>query len=388
MDDNNTSEELPLDGGGDIEQGGSAIIPENTDSVWSSEAAAITPPPSKWTLGGLEEAEEDAAAVPLVEHIAGMGIIKKDDIRASDSASLPRPPTQDVRPTVMKDDSQRHNPSEYVTFESNADDEFNRRLLAKAAMAVDLKAETKRPTVMEDDSSRPTPSSDSAAFASNADNEFNRRLLAKSAMAVDSEEENMNPHVIDDGSQHKPYDSAAFESNADDEFNRRLLAKSAMAAASKGDDMRPPVIDVDSQSRPFGSNDFGDEGSKKITAAPQPPILHAMKQVEDGDDAAPRSFNSAEFVSSSIDGQTEAAGGAGASSIDDNGSIGEDPVVHEMNEHPSPGDEENNLQRLVGSPVIHSTSDYEETRQVVPSAAETHPSLPILEAYLVEEEEG
>eukprot|EP00985_Skeletonema_marinoi_P030568 scaffold32658_cov66-Skeletonema_marinoi.AAC.1 len=153
-DDNNTSEELPLYGGGDIEQGGSTTIPENTDSVWSSEAAAITPPsppspPSKWTLGELEEVDvvEDAAPVPLIQHIAGMGI-KKDDIRASDSvsASLPRPPTQDVRPTVMEDDSQRPKPSEYVTFESNADDEFNRRLLAKAVMAADLKGETKRPT--------------------------------------------------------------------------------------------------------------------------------------------------------------------------------------------------------------------------------------------------
>eukprot|EP00984_Skeletonema_dohrnii_P010653 scaffold4176_cov109-Skeletonema_dohrnii-CCMP3373.AAC.1 len=350
----NTSEELPLDGGGDIEQGGSTIIPEKNDSVWSLEAAAITPPqPSKWTLGGLEEVEEDAAPVPLIQHIAGMGI-EKDDIRASESASLPRPPTaQDVRPTVMEDDSQRPKPSEYVTVESNADDEFNRRLLAKAAMAADLKGETKRPTVMEEeDSSRPTSSSDSAVF----------------------------------------------ESNVNDEFNRRILAKSAMAAASKGEDKRPPapVIDDDSQSRPFGSTNFEDEGSKKITAAPQPqpPLLHAMKQFEDGDgdDAAPRPFNSAELVSSCSNGQTEAAGGVAASSIYDNGSIGEDPVVQQMNEDPSPGDEENNLQRLVGSPDIHFTSDDEKTRQIVPSAAETetetHPSLPILEAYLVEEEGG
>eukprot|EP00984_Skeletonema_dohrnii_P008547 scaffold3156_cov89-Skeletonema_dohrnii-CCMP3373.AAC.1 len=119
-------------------------------------------------------------------------------------------------------------------------------------------------------------------------------------------------------------------------------------------------------------------------------IHTCAKHIEDGDDAAPRPFNSAELVSSSSNGQTEAAGGA--SSIDDNGSIGEDPVVHQMNEHPSPGDEENNLQRHVGSPEIHSTSDYEETRQVLPSAVETetetHPSLPILEAYLVGGELG
>eukprot|EP00984_Skeletonema_dohrnii_P000255 scaffold75_cov113-Skeletonema_dohrnii-CCMP3373.AAC.1 len=393
-DDINTSEELPLDGGGDIEQGGSTIIPESTDnSGWSSEAAAITPPspPSKWTLGGLEEVEEDAAAVPSVQQIAGMGI-EKDDITASCSASLPRPPTQDVRPTVMQDDSSRPKPSEYVTFESNADDEFNRRLLAKAAAAADLKGETKRPTVImeEEDSSRPTSSSDSAVFESNADDEFNRRLLAKAAVGADLEGETKRPTVMDDNSSRptSSSDSAVFESNVNDEFNRRLLAKATMAAASDGEDTRPPIADVDSLSRPFGSTNFGDEGLKKLTAAPQPPILHAMKQVEDGDVAAPRPFKSAELVSSSSNGQTEEAGGAGASCIDDNGSIGEDPVVH----HPSPGDEENNLQRLVGSFKIHSTSGNKKTRQVVPSAAETetetHPSLHILEAYLVEEDEG
>eukprot|EP00984_Skeletonema_dohrnii_P006176 scaffold2203_cov90-Skeletonema_dohrnii-CCMP3373.AAC.7 len=230
-DNTNTSEELPLDGGGDIEQGGSTIIPENTDSVWSSEAAAITTPPSKLTLGGLEEVEEDAAPVPLVQQIAGMGI-EKDDITASCSASLPRPPAQDVRPTVMEAGSQRPKPSsDSAAFESNADDEFNRRLLAKAAMAADLKGETKRPTVMEDDSSRRTPSSDSAAFASNADDQFNRRLLAKAAMAADLKGETERPTVMEDDSSRPTAssDSAAFASNADDEFNKRLLAKAAMA---------------------------------------------------------------------------------------------------------------------------------------------------------------
>ena len=64
--------------------------------------------------------------------------------------------------------------------------------------------------------------------------------------------------------------------------------------------------------------------------------------------------------------------------------------MQQTNEHvsPAPGDEENNLQRLVGPPETHAASDYEETRLVVPPAAERYPSLPILEAYLVEEEEG
>jgi hypothetical protein len=59
-----------------------------------------------------------------------------------------------VRPPI-DDDSQRPTPSDSA--ESRADDEFNRRLLAKAAMAADLKSETKRPTFMEDDSSQSQP---------------------------------------------------------------------------------------------------------------------------------------------------------------------------------------------------------------------------------------
>ena len=91
-----------------------------------------------------------------------------------------------VRPPVIDDSSQKSKPYDSVTFESRTDDEFNKRLLAKAAMAADLKGETKRPTVMEDDSSQPTPSSsDSTAFESYADGEFNRRLLAKAAMAAE-----------------------------------------------------------------------------------------------------------------------------------------------------------------------------------------------------------
>eukprot|EP00984_Skeletonema_dohrnii_P020232 scaffold9800_cov50-Skeletonema_dohrnii-CCMP3373.AAC.1 len=75
------------------------------------------------------------------------------------------------RPTVMEeeDSSRPTSSSDSAVFESNANDEFNRRLLAKAATAADLKGETKRPTFTEDDSSRRTPSSDSAVFESNAD---------------------------------------------------------------------------------------------------------------------------------------------------------------------------------------------------------------------------
>jgi len=75
-------------------------------------------------------------------------------------------------------------------------------------MAADLKAETKRPTFMEDDSSQSQPTlSDSEAYESRPDDEFNKRLLAKAAMAVDSKEENMRPPVIDVDSQSKPFDS-------------------------------------------------------------------------------------------------------------------------------------------------------------------------------------
>jgi hypothetical protein len=54
--------------------------------------------------------------------------------------------------------SDPHHPSEiYERRESRPDEEFNKRLLAKAAMAADLKSETKRPTFMEDDSSQSQP---------------------------------------------------------------------------------------------------------------------------------------------------------------------------------------------------------------------------------------
>ena len=155
---------------------------------------------------------------------------------------------------AIDDDSQRPTPPDseiYERRESRPDEEFNKRLLAKTAMAADLKAETKRPTFMEDDSSQSQPTlSDSEAYESRPDDEFNKRLLAKAAMAVDSKEENM----------------------------------------------RPPVIDVDSQSKPFDSTNCGDEGSKKIiTAAPQPPTHDVMEKIEEGNDAALRPFNSSEL---------------------------------------------------------------------------------------------
>eukprot|EP00985_Skeletonema_marinoi_P027226 scaffold22014_cov77-Skeletonema_marinoi.AAC.1 len=71
---------------------------------------------------------------------------------ASSAAIVANSKEESMRPTLMlmeDDSSQRPKPgSEYVTFESrpDADDEFNKRLRAKAAMAADLKGEAKRPT--------------------------------------------------------------------------------------------------------------------------------------------------------------------------------------------------------------------------------------------------
>eukprot|EP00984_Skeletonema_dohrnii_P010881 scaffold4277_cov79-Skeletonema_dohrnii-CCMP3373.AAC.2 len=125
MDDNSTSEEeLPLGGGGDIEQGRSTIIPENTDSVWSSEAAAITgdttttSTATTWTPGGLEEVDvEDAAPVPLIQQIADMEM-EKDDIAASDGAST-LPPTQDMLLEEIEDGDDAPRPFNSAEFEDD-----------------------------------------------------------------------------------------------------------------------------------------------------------------------------------------------------------------------------------------------------------------------------
>eukprot|EP00985_Skeletonema_marinoi_P018135 scaffold10063_cov79-Skeletonema_marinoi.AAC.4 len=120
--------------------------------------------------------------------------------------------------------------------------------------------------------------------------------LSSVVMAGNSKEDSVRPPVIDDSSQPTPSssDSTAFESYADGEFNRRLLAKAAMAAESKQENMRPPD-NVDSQPMPFDSTNCGDEESKKIAAAPQPPTLNAIKKIDDGNGAALRPFNSSEL---------------------------------------------------------------------------------------------
>ena len=106
--------------------------------------------------------------------------------------------------------------------------------------------------------------------------------------------------AIDDDSQlPTPPDSDIYErreSRPDEEFNKRLLAKAAMAVDSKEENMRPPVIDVDSQSKPFDSTNVVDESLKKSSSAPQPQpptqAQDAIKQIEEGNDAALRLFNS------------------------------------------------------------------------------------------------
>eukprot|EP00984_Skeletonema_dohrnii_P022575 scaffold11686_cov66-Skeletonema_dohrnii-CCMP3373.AAC.1 len=226
MDDNSTSEEeLPLGGGGDIEQGRSTIIPENTDSVWSSEAAAITGDTTTtstvttWTPGGLEELDvEDAAPVPLIQQIADMGLEKDDIMAREDTSTTPTvPPTQDM--------------------------------------------------MLED---------------------------------------------IEDGDDApRPFNSAEFE---DEESTPKIY----LGMESADEDDGPPL-----------------------------PSSYERDSVSDG---APKKATAPQIESLSSNGQIEEAESA-ASSTDGNQSIGEDLVVQQANEHPSPGDEENNLQVYKATPV-------------------------------------
>jgi hypothetical protein len=220
-------------------------------------------------------------------------------------------------------------------------------------------------------------------------------------------------------------------------------------APSEDASMQPPAQDAmeqiedgdDAAPRPYAFVEFDDDPKLKeasqinasinnteitpsghASMTQQPPALNAMEQIEDGDDAAPRPFNSAEFedepkpkidlgelstdegdddgppltfsqqrdslsdaikksatskISSSSNSQNEAS----ASSIDGNESIDGGPVVQQrMEERQYPGNEEETRQR-VAVPENHSFA-----RQVV-SAGERTPSVHILDAYLVEEDE-
>jgi len=227
-----------------------------------------------------------------------------------------------------------------ATFESRPDDEFNKRLLAKAAMAADLKGETKRPTVMEDDSSQPTPSSS---------------------------------------------DSTAFESYADGEFNRRLLAKAAMAAESKQENMRPPD-NVDSQPIPFDSTNCGDDGSKKIAAAAQPPTLNAIMKIDDGNDAdaALRPFNSSELEDESK--PKIALGNESTNEEEEEGQRDSlrDSKIFEASQRSIFESQKSAASFVDGNEIVGATPF---SRQSQKSEANASVS-PIIEAYLVEDEGG
>eukprot|EP00985_Skeletonema_marinoi_P011378 scaffold5398_cov70-Skeletonema_marinoi.AAC.10 len=172
------------------------------------------------------------------------------------------------------------------------------------------------------------------------------------------------------------------------------------------------------------------EPIEDASTTPQPPQQEAMlEQIEDDDDAAPRPFTDFEResrvkielediptdeddgpplplsyqrdslscaegknvaatsqISASNSPNEESAAAASASvDINDNESIGGDAVVQQIDEGESPRDEENLQQRYDGSNDYPASED-ENLHQVV-KTAETN-SVPILEAYLVEEEEG
>jgi surface protein len=160
------------------------------------------------------------------------------------------------------------------------------------------------------------------------------------------------------------------------------------------------------------------------------PRQDAMEEIEDGDDAAPRPFNSAEFEdepkpktkielcnessdeddgpplsltfseerdslsdakklaatpkTSSSSSRNDAPDAASSNSIGGNVTVGGD--VQQTEEHQSPGDEES-IQRRVVRPGNNPVSNNVRAREVV-STAEREPSVTILQAYLVEESEG
>ena len=152
-----------------------------------------------------------------------------------------------------------------------------------------------------------------------------------------------------------------------------------------------------------------------------------MEQIEDGDDAAPRPFDYAEFdeddnskpkldlgeESTDEDGgpplpftfgqqrdplrdakrmaATSQISSLAAFPVDGNESFGGDPIVGQIDELHSHGSEDNNIlqRRPVVEPENHSDGGNEGARQVasLSAAAERNPSVPIPVAYLVEEEE-
>eukprot|EP00984_Skeletonema_dohrnii_P020862 scaffold10278_cov113-Skeletonema_dohrnii-CCMP3373.AAC.1 len=240
---------------------------------------------------------------------------------------------------AIDDDFQRPTPPDseiYERRESRPDEEFHKRLLAKAAMAADLKAETKRPTFMEDDSSQSQPTlSDYETYESRPDNEFNKRLLAKAAMAVDSKEENT----------------------------------------------RPPVIDVDSQSKPFDSTNVVDEASKKSSLAPQPqpPTQDVIKQIEEGNDAALRPFNSSE-----LEDESKPKIGLRKRMESTDEEVGQLPKIHNYHQYLR---SETQTQKTAACSA--SVDDNEAAFFQQMNDAEKYMSVgPVVEAYLVEDEGG
>eukprot|EP00984_Skeletonema_dohrnii_P028369 scaffold18345_cov76-Skeletonema_dohrnii-CCMP3373.AAC.1 len=156
------------------------------------------------------------------------------------------------------------------------------------------------------------------------------------------------------------------------------------------DMMLEEIEDGDDAPRPFNSAEFEDDdtapkidlGMETADEDDRPPLPFSYERESVSDDAKKKAATPQIIVSSVSNSLNEAADATASAADGSNESVGEDPVVQQTNDHasPAPGDEENNLQQLV-----EPASD--EMRQVVPPAAERYPSLPILEAYLVEDEE-
>jgi surface protein len=161
---------------------------------------------------------------------------------------------------------------------------------------------------------------------------------------------------------------------ANEDFSTTPLppAQDAMEHVEEGNDAAP---------RPFNSSDFEDEPKPKIDLS---------EESSDEDDGPPLPFTFIQERHSLSDAKRMAATPpislSAVPSIDgnDNESNEGDPIVQQMDEHQSAaGDEENAQQRIIG-PENHSVRHNVRVRPVV-STVEGTPSVPVLDAYLVDE---
>jgi len=210
---------------------------------------------------------------------------------------------QIMRPAFLDNDS-----SQKTTMRTSfADDEFNRRLLAKASSdsmsaAAESTKEISRPTLLDDDDSPQPP-----RRISSADDEFNRRLLAKASSAsmgaAGSTKVISRPTGSEDNFQPPmPFNSAASEKDGE---KKRAAAPVASSDGAKKRLSGPEEIQDDMivlPPTPLNSIDFEDEGTKKKAASSSSAAKDNDNSMDrptviedDDDDNAPMQLDYSEF---------------------------------------------------------------------------------------------